>query len=441
MAELEKTVEEMSNTFLALNDQVMNSGLLVSQPEITLQFRGATERFLSLAKVANPDPTYGDDDGGTSEESHPGSGSVSQPVNSAASQPQIYFNQSPDTDSSSRLDSSDPTTVISSAATQQQTNPSLPAWISPSPDIQNMLSLEYLFTAGMQNSKVPRSLDIPWAHDPLGPYTYSFQETTFSRRLHRRCIEMGYSALKNPNVSPVRLQKTFRFSFTLASRDQIMNAFHFLLQREAGEPLEFWNRPYYNIGGAGTHYPRADKYGNEIYPPNIHPLDKAFGPLALHQTETRHSYKTIEEIIEATGFGGQWFDCHDVEGYLNSKGIFLGSSSPYIEIHPSIIASLDSDSSTLLSTPIDPQTDPASNAQLTPSFYPTNNQTGAQALGLLGIHSGNPVVPCLSSAQGGIPDMAPPTSLAVLDVDRFLNSESSFPRGSSPHKVSKEMKY
>lgn len=32
------------------------------------------------------------------------------------------------------------------------------------------------------------------------PYTYSFQETTFSRRLHRLCLERAFRNLTSPDI-------------------------------------------------------------------------------------------------------------------------------------------------------------------------------------------------------------------------------------------------
>ena len=409
----------MSKTFLDLNDKVMNSGLLSFQPELTRQFQGATKRFLSLAKVASPDSIHGDDDNEPAEENafcqaHP----VPQ-RSSLSSQTQTAFSQS-----SVVLGESDSAALVSNGRKHLPPGLSMDSWAFPSPETEQSLFVDS-FAADTSGSTIPPKPDIPWPHDLLAPYTYSFQETTFSRRLHRRCLELGYAALSSPNVNLMRLQKIFRFSFNLSSRSRLANAFNFLLQRKAGEPLELWNRPYYSIGNAGMHYPRRDQDGNEIYPPNMHPPEKAFGPWPLHQSETRHSYTSIDEIIEAAGFGGQWFDCHDVEGYLNSKGIFLDSSSSYIEVHPSIISSVDSCRSTPLSMGMESNANTMPSITLTPSFYSTGNQTGAQALSLLGIHGGNPVIESLSNGQGTLPNIAPPARYPVLDVDTFMNSKST----------------
>lgn len=412
-------MEEMSKTFLDLNDQVMNSGLLSSQPELTRQFRGATKRFLSLAKVASHDLAHGEDSSDPTEKYDPSPGPPLQQNISEYSQTQSTFNQS-----SIVLEGFNATTLATTRATQSLLDLTVPLWAFPSPETEQSLFADP-FAADASGSNNPRTPDVPWPHDLMAPYTYSFQETTFSRRLHRRCLELGYAALSNPNFSPVLLQKKFRFSFNISTRSRLASSFQFLLQRKAGEPLELWNRPYYSIGNAGMHYPRRDQDGNEIYPPNMHPPEKAFGPWPLHQSETRHSYTTIDEIIEAAGFGGQWFDCHDVEGYLNSQGIFLDSSSSYVEVPPSAIGAAASGRSTPLSMGMESGLNTASSVPLAPSFYSTQNQTGAQALGLLGIYGDNPVAKSLSDGRGRSSDAGLPTRFPVLDVDTFMNSESA----------------
>lgn len=54
------------------------------------------------------------------------------------------------------------------------------------------------------------NIEIP-GMDPLHnsvpmPKTYSFQETTFGRRLHRACLESGYHLLIHPETNPSTLR-------------------------------------------------------------------------------------------------------------------------------------------------------------------------------------------------------------------------------------------
>ncbi|KAI9878921.1 MAG: hypothetical protein M1823_006895, partial [Watsoniomyces obsoletus] len=45
----------------------------------------------------------------------------------------------------------------------------------------------------------------------------------------------------------------------------------------------------------------------------------------------------VPSLLEAIGYGGEWFDSHDVEEYLKTKGIFLDGHSSFVEVDPSVI--------------------------------------------------------------------------------------------------------
>jgi hypothetical protein len=118
-----------------------------------------------------------------------------------------------------------------------------------------------------------------------------------------------------------------------------------LLQRKAGESLENWNVPYFQIGGAGTHFPRRDKDGSPIYPPNMLSAEKALvcEEMGPHQwvgrgAETpRRDVGDTQAMLENIGYGGEWFDSHDVEQYLKMKGIYLDGQSNLVEIDARLV--------------------------------------------------------------------------------------------------------
>lgn len=117
-----------------------------------------------------------------------------------------------------------------------------------------------------------------------------------------------------------------------------MIRFQELLQRTAGESLENWNVPYFRVGGAGMHYPRVGKDGNISYPPNIHSPARAFGPMLFTTPETPREEQTTDRLLQAIGFGGTWFDSHDVESYLQEKGIRLSAQSSFVDIDASLLS-------------------------------------------------------------------------------------------------------
>lgn len=151
--------------------------------------------------------------------------------------------------------------------------------------------------------------------------------------------------LTNPLTDPAILNRSFRFTFCFSNRKRILLRFKELLQRKAGESLENWNVPYFQIGGAGTHFPRRDKDGSPIYPPNMLSAEKALvcEEMGPHQwvgqgAETpRTDLADTQTMLENIGYGGQWFDSHDVEEYLKTKGVFLDGQSNLIEVDASVV--------------------------------------------------------------------------------------------------------
>ncbi|KAJ5089360.1 hypothetical protein N7532_008044 [Penicillium argentinense] len=76
-----------------------------------------------------------------------------------------------------------------------------------------------------------------------------------------------------------------------------------ILESGLDEAPEIWDMPFYLLGGAGTHYPRRDRTGKPILPPNALPTSE----LSDH------------DLLADFGLNGEWLDSHDVEGYLGEK--------------------------------------------------------------------------------------------------------------------------
>ena len=51
----------------------------------------------------------------------------------------------------------------------------------------------------------------------------------------------------------------------------------------------------------------------------------------------RDDLANIQTMLEAIGYGGEWFDSHDVEEYLKTKGIYLDGHSSFVEVDPGAI--------------------------------------------------------------------------------------------------------
>jgi hypothetical protein len=171
----------------------------------------------------------------------------------------------------------------------------------------------------------------PMAHNPRPPMTYSFQESTFARRLHRACAEAAYQLLLDPRRRPTEFQRIFRLSLLGRDRQKITTQLKAILARGPHEDLDFYEAPHIHVGGAGTHYSRRDAYGN------LMPKKKTFnvgrvGPQTLSTLEkTARGNITMDMIVELAGFEGEWFDPYDVQGYLEEKGIYIDPTSSFAE--------------------------------------------------------------------------------------------------------------
>lgn len=169
-------------------------------------------------------------------------------------------------------------------------------------------------------------------------YTYSFQETTFARRLQRYTLERAFRKIMSPNVDADWLLRSFRFTLHFTNRERMITAFKAILSRGTDESLENWKTPFVHIGGAGLHFPRRDLDGKPVYPPNLMDPARAAAPWRLPKTEFAASAsETIEEILERIGFGGEWFDSHDVEEYLKTKGIYPDPTSSFVMIDSALL--------------------------------------------------------------------------------------------------------
>lgn len=75
------------------------------------------------------------------------------------------------------------------------------------------------------------------------------------------------------------------------------------------DPLEVPGLPFYGVGGAGTHFQGAD---GDV------PRNRRMPGRVLGVMDTS---KSRGDVLEVYGLGGTWFDCRDVEGFLESMGV------------------------------------------------------------------------------------------------------------------------
>jgi hypothetical protein len=155
----------------------------------------------------------------------------------------------------------------------------------------------------------------------VSDFTYSYQETTFARRLSRAALELGFQALSVATVRPSALNYIFRLSLAYYTLDQLRAHFKIMLSRGIDEELDFIETPFIHLGGAGTHYPRKDANGNVMLRKNNWNV-KQVGPPTKRIVRVQNVADGDTEYlhdVDLSGFEGEWYDAHDVQGYLEEK--------------------------------------------------------------------------------------------------------------------------
>ncbi|KAL5363824.1 hypothetical protein BJX96DRAFT_187286 [Aspergillus floccosus] len=173
---------------------------------------------------------------------------------------------------------------------------------------------------------LPKSVARPPSSPDKG--SLSFNESSFSRRLHRYCLTHIYQLFIDPRSNPQEVYRVFRLVPCIKYRQQMIPYLKCLVWAGPHENLEIPATPFYCIGGAGTHFPRFDSDGNPIYPENMRLPRKILGTLpegwsgeAKGPAEERH------ELLKMHGLDGSWLDCHDVERYLEEMGFSFDQSN------------------------------------------------------------------------------------------------------------------
>lgn len=167
---------------------------------------------------------------------------------------------------------------------------------------------------------------------PIGAhvlYTYSFLESSFTRRLKRLSLEHAFRIFNDSHSHPLDVFRVFRLVPCFRERAKMYPFFKNLVTSSRGHSLEIPALPFYSIGGAGTHYPAKDQAGSPIYPPKMRAPRRILGILPMAgdpgDSSSAHQYQS-QSHLECCGFGGEWFDCRDVEGYLREKGVDIDGS-------------------------------------------------------------------------------------------------------------------
>ncbi|KAJ5399399.1 hypothetical protein N7465_009888 [Penicillium sp. CMV-2018d] len=162
------------------------------------------------------------------------------------------------------------------------------------------------------------------------PDSYSFLESSFTRRLKRSGLEHAFRIFSDARSDPLEVFRVFRLVPCFSDRAKMYPYFRDLVTSERGNSLEISTLPFYCIGGAGTHYATKDEKGSPIYPPKMRIPRRIIGTIPMPGIPgDPNSVQQAQSNLELCGFGGQWFDCRDVEGYLREKGVELDGSGSF----------------------------------------------------------------------------------------------------------------
>lgn len=466
----------MNQSFLQFNDAAVESGVLNLRPELRQHFKTVTETFVRLSKAAttDEDPNIEEDmadaelDQSTmfyhaataaraSGESEPRRALASPPVAEHVDIGWGYSTQLPnasDTQRHQRRDVPDTFILPNDDATQigrrrqpltvgqvldqsraleaDSNTQSAPFGFIDllTRDISPASYTTQTYYARIPSPKLtppptrtptpppalgPPSPNLSKAMQVKGPFTYSFQESSFARRLTRASLEYGFKLLNMSSVRPATIAHVFKLSLPYVTIDQMRERFRKILTRGTRDPLDCWSAPFIHLGGAGTHYPRKDENGNIIQPPNTWNV-RSIGPLPKLRLESTANNGVSQELnVDIRGFEGEWFDSYDVEGYLQEKGLRIDGETSFAEAYIDADDDLTIGSSSLVfSKNVDLNLDFATTTQ------PPEQGRVFETASRVRTHSSTPTTTTLSSATASsTPPLTPHN--AATQLDPFLS--------------------
>lgn len=345
----------MENIFLAYNDRAMTSGILHKNPDLAKDLKAATEAFIQLAKKTHSDEHDDISESEAEEVPRRPVGTYEQDVatllglnntsNTINSSPEpvatgqglgpmdlgYIFDNSSNTPSGANTNSM--ATPIYSSTTQPAATMSMDfsnfSYSTAGANTNPLAIAPAASTlAGMSKQVIPISAvdktDMLRIRSLTPPYTYSFEETTFARRLQRAALERGFHLITNAEIRPSVFLRVFRLSLLYHNRDTLLVKFRRALARNTEEPLETYQTPFIHLGGAGLHYNTGRVRNGYIVKPG--PLQRR---AILESTESPGAMVDID--FDLSDYEGEWFDSNDVEGYLNEKGLFINPQSSFAE--------------------------------------------------------------------------------------------------------------
>jgi hypothetical protein len=455
-------VDEMNRSFVQFNESAMNSGVLNLRPELARELKATMETFVKIARAAAADGGNYDEDTGeldfdpaaelhkatevaraaragssTTRSAAPpvpehtdiGWGYAARPVDSSSPEPdhsnalsaRTFFPpiiNSPYTlekESALLVSRTGNYSVPLNNGTPHNQSFSLidtlmhnvsPGSIQPHTFLARVPTPPNPFPIVAEKASMPMRVTSPDGPNLTktlslrAPYTYSFQETTFARRLTRATVERGFHLLSTASLHPAAVNHVFKLTLPYMTRDQMLVRFRAILTKSNLDALDCWQTPFIHLGGAGTHYPRRDENGNVIPQPNSWNV-RSIGPLKKLILESSVDSSVNQVVdVDLRGFEGEWFDANDVEGYLEEMGVRIDPQSSFAEAYIDIEEGLHSESGPVVyGTDITLNMDPS-----TELFRPFDAESQT--------HS--------SSSGESAPDHSPPRTPGLSTLDQLV---------------------
>ncbi|KAL4892944.1 hypothetical protein BDV59DRAFT_202303 [Aspergillus ambiguus] len=281
--ELEMLIERMNETFVSFTDDLMKSEVLLRYPDVARRLHQTIAQSLSLTNRAVSL-----------------AGNDADPPNTESNVPETKAN-------ASVVDATEQD-VADINDTYDIANVSLPDIQEFAVPAQREDSGQYPAQVAQQSNFTEPGIStqaIPLYSTPLllPSSTYSLEGANFAHRLYRACIEQGHRCLTNPSNRLEELMYKFRLPLKVFTLHDIREHFEgFLSGGHHGALMEL-NIPFMSIGGAGTHF----KHNQRSYVAETVSLQPSIIQVATERVEP--------------DMRGDWFDCYDVEGYLEKSRI------------------------------------------------------------------------------------------------------------------------
>lgn len=332
----------MNKAFLSFNDRAIASGIDNWEPQLAQDLKSTMESFIEYARCVEQESD--DEDGERAPNlsarvfEEPSAQPVMPPesvlVSSAPAENPALSAEGATVAALLEYDPASPTIEKPNVPGPQMGSEQNIG--SETPDVSNWFDPEALrqYRMEMPHHDVGLELLPPaFQKAPPPPLSYSYQETSFARRLLRTALEGAYRLLRNPNTRTEDLFYFCKHTFTWTNRKICIQWLERALARTARESLENWGAPQLHIGGAGLHYPRTG-FDRGCSPPPGWAAESPMGPLPYMEPEIPlDASLRAGNMHDAAGGDGEWFDSNDVEQYLQTKGLFLDGQSTYVELN------------------------------------------------------------------------------------------------------------